>query len=168
MRTIPLTQGKVAIVDDADYNWLSQWKWRAKRRRNIFYAARSACVAEDNKGTEWMHRVILGLRADDKRQCDHRDGNGLNNQRSNLRRCTATQNHQSSRKRMVATSRYKGIYWHRHVRKWHARIGLNKKQMHLGYYDSEIDAARCYDTEAIKNFGDFALTNEMLGLLQEE
>ena len=155
MRTISLTQNKVALVDDADYEWLSQRKWWANQHHSTFYAA---------QGAELMHRAILGLQPGDKRQCDHRDGNGLNNQRSNLRICTQTQNIRSQRKRKNTTSRYKGIYWHCRDCKWCSRIRVNNNLIWLGYFNSEIEAAKVYDAAAIEHHGEFALTNKALEL----
>lgn len=162
MRTIPLTQGKIALVDDSDYEWLNQRKWYAARDRYTFYVLRGArhkCTSEQ------MHRLILGLQPGDKRQCDHIDGNGLNNVRSNLRVCTVTQNQRSSRKLRGGTSKYKGVFWNYANSKWLSAIRTNKERIYLGSFDSEIDAARAYDIAALKYHGDFSVTNEMLGLL---
>ncbi|TET80382.1 hypothetical protein E3J38_05635 [candidate division TA06 bacterium] len=164
MAEILLTQGKVAIVDDADYDWLNQWGWFAHRDRHTFYAVRGVHLAKYRQGIQSMHRLILGLRRGDKRQCDHRDGNGLNNQRANLRRCTRAQNQQSRRNLPLGTSRYKGVCWSNRDRKWRSQIRVNRKWIHLGLFDSEITAARAYDARAIKQFGEFALTNKTLEL----
>lgn len=167
MKQIQLTQEKVALVDDVDYDVLGQYKWHTLQRRHIFYAGRSVTIAKNKRRLERMHRVILGLQPNDKREIDHVDGNGLNNQRENLRRCTVTQNHQSQRKRKVGTSRYKGVRWYPRDCKWYSHIRVNGKGIHIGSFNLETDAARAYDSAAIKNFGDFALTNETLGLLEE-
>lgn len=164
MKKIVLTQGKIALVDDADYDWLNQWKWIASKpaRSRTYYVYHSVLIARAKRyTTEWMHRLILGLQMGDKQQCDHIDHNGLNNQRSNLRVCTKTQNMQSSRKRKRRTSKYKGVCWHRHNRKWYSRICVKKKEIHLGFFDSEIDAAAAYNVAALKHFGDFALLNTL-------
>ena len=165
VKTIPLTQGQVALVDDADYEWLNKWRWKVMRGYHTFYAMRGVCVAKHKWTSEQMHRLILGLQPGDGRQCDHRDGDGLNNQRANLRVCTRTQNGCSSRKRKFGTSRHKGVSWHRRDHKWQSYVRVNKIQIHLGYYQTADEAARAYDAAAKEHYGEFALTNAMLGLL---
>ena len=161
MKQITLTQGKVALVDDDDYVWLNQWKWCAKPGHHTFYAAHYVRVAKYKHRFEKMHRLILGLQESDKQQVDHVDGNGLNNQRSNLRICTITQNNQSRRKRKVGTSKYKGVYWHQRDHKWQSRITVNKKRIQLGCFDSETDAAIAYNRAALKCFGEFVVLNKI-------
>lgn len=165
MKTIGLSQGKVALVDDADYEWLNQWRWSASKAGYTFYAIRKTRTANGAKTSEQMHRLILGLMPGDDRQCDHRDGNGLNNQRSNLRTCTITENNVNSRKRKAGTSSYKGVYRNRNYPKWQSRIRVNGKLIYLGSFESEIEAARIYDLAALQHYGDFALTNKMMGPL---
>lgn len=165
MKQIQLTQDQIALVDDQDYEWLNQWRWYARKGRYTFYAVRHVCVTKGKRRQEQMHRLILELQPDDKRECDHRDGNGLNNRRSNLRICTMAQNQRSRRNQMGCTSRFKGVWWHRGNRNWQSRIGINGKQICLGSFNSETEAAQAYDKAALKHHGDFRLTNEMLGLL---
>jgi len=161
MKKIPLTRGGFALVDNPDYDWLNKHKWYAKKNNGSYtsYAVRGIWMGGGKIRTERMHRTILGLQAGDGRQTDHRDGNGLNNCRSNLRICSHAENKQNSRKRIVATSQYKGVYWHRNANKWQSQIQVNKKNTYLGYFDSETDAALAYNQAALNYFGEFALLN---------
>jgi hypothetical protein len=157
MKKIPLTQGKVALVDNRDFEWLSQWKWypdklNTKRCEVQWRVKRPVW----KKGCTYMHREIakrMGI--PEKYQIDHRDCNGLNNQRSNLRPSSKGQNAANSRKRSGCTSRFKGVYLHRRPGKWMARVC----DIYLGYFDEEEEAGLAYDIAATKLFGDFARLN---------
>jgi hypothetical protein len=92
-------------------------------------------------------------------QVDHEDGNGLNNQRSNLRIASPTQNQGNARRRKDNTSGYKGVSWYRRTNKWKAHIRVDKKLRHLGYFIDLTDAARAYDAAALEHFGEFAHLN---------
>jgi len=150
MKKIPLTQGKFALVDDEDFEYLSQWKWCANKSHNTFYVITN--IYKNGKWTiDMMHRLLL-----DGKQIDHKDGNGLNNQKKNLRACTHQQN-QANRRPTKGTSKYKGVCCRN--KKWQSYIRIDGKRIHLGYFDSEIDAAMSYDRAALQYFGDFARTN---------
>ena len=159
---IILTNGKVALVDPEDYAQLSQYKWRAWKnpRRNVWYAIRSIYFAA-HPGQPWkndtirMHCQILRYFGG----IDHVNHDGLDNRKSNLRPATITQNLQNARKRKGTSSQYKGVYWDTQTNKWKARIHVDKKRLHLGYYIEETDAARAYDEAAKKYFKEFASTN---------
>ena len=169
MRTIPLSQNYVALVDDEDYDRVSRFKWSAAvyRRKDgsawNVYAIRSV-YPKDRKRTERLHRFVLGL-TDPKVLIDHIDHDGLNCQRSNLRICTGAQNGRNQRLCVDSTTRLKGVYFRKRNGTFEAMIRVNGKPKWLGQFDSKYDAARMYDAKAIELFGDFALTNEMLGLL---
>jgi len=111
-----------------------------------------------------MHRVILGITAPEV-EVDHQDNDGLNNQRLNLR-CTSTQNPHNSKMRADNTSGFKGVSKYKPTQKWRAGIMLKGKSINLGYFLTPLEAAKKYDQEALKLFGDFALTNQSLGLLR--
>ena len=159
MKKIPLTQGKVALVDDEDYEWLSRWKWYSlKRRSGIFYVTRNQWNFGTKKSSKiCMHRLIM--KAVGGEIVDHKDGNGLNNQRYNLRFCTGTQNNANSKLQKNSTSRYKGVTSVKYNRKWQSQIQHRYKHIHLGLYNTSEEAARVYDKKAIELFGEFARTN---------
>lgn len=140
MKEIPLTQGMVALVDDEDYEWLDQWKWYAKLVRGIFYAARSIKKENGKPTTVYMHHQLIGKK--EGRRTDHADGDGLNNQRYNLRHVTARQNAQN--KHTPRSSECPGVSWHKRIKKWHAQIVVNGKTNSLGYYTDEYDAYLAY------------------------
>lgn len=152
MKEIPLTQGKATLVDDKDYEWLNQYKWCAHNRHGLCYVVRSL-----NPGTVQMHQLILtpplGY------QCDHIDGNGLNNQRANLRICTNTQNSHNRIVQKGGSSRFKGVCYYKSTGKWRPRIHTNGKHISLGLFTTEIEAAQAYDEAALEYFGEYARLN---------
>ncbi len=160
MKTIPLTQGKFAIVDDEDYQDLIQFKWHAHCHHKNYYAKRAVWI---NKKTsaEQMHRRILGLKAGDGKYGDHINGNGLDNRRSNLRVCTNKENIRNSRRRYDNKSGLKGVWLHKQTGKWVTQIRVNDKSLHVGLFKSKIAAARAYNRAAIKYFGKFAKLNQI-------
>lgn len=144
MKTILLTKGKVALVDDEDYEFLSQWKWSASRHLNTWYAKRTEMVNGRQKCI-YMHRALCS-----GKEIDHRDGNGLNNQKYNLRSVSHSLNcfnHGRSGKSGV-----RGVFWHQG--RWRARICVNYKQYHLGSFDDIEDAREAYNKAAVKFFGE--------------
>jgi len=155
MKEIQLTQGKVALVDDEDFEYLNQFKWNAYKKNNVFYTSRYTGKVNGKHIYIYMHWDVM-----DRKWIDHVDHDGLNNQRSNLRPCTSQQNMMNGRKRNVITSsKFKGVCWFKRKSKWIAFI-KKEKQIHLGYFNNEIEAAKAYNTKAIELFGEFACLNE--------
>lgn len=153
MKTIPLTHGKFTIVDDNDYPLLATHKWRALKSRHTWYAIRSA---PDDSGrhtrTILMHRALLNPLSG--AQTDHVDGDGLNNQRSNLRVATCQQN--GGNRPSYREGKFKGVFFKRGYRRpWIASLCNH----YLGCFSSPEEAAAVYDTAARRLWGDFALTN---------
>ena len=157
MREIQLTRGLKAQVDDEDYEALNQFKWQANEDKYTFYVTRSLKIVNGRRPSLRMHRVVMN--APENMEVDHKDKNGLNNQKYNLRICTKAQNHFCQKPNHNSVSRYKGVWWREDVNKWQAGITPNGKRIHLGYFVSEIEAAKSYDAKAIEVFGKFARIN---------
>lgn len=157
MKKIPLTQGLFTLVDDDDYPYLSQFSWYAKSSGgDTFYAYRSVGSYEKYKKVI-MHREIMN--PPDGLIVDHIDGNGLNNQKSNLRICTHAENMHNRRMNRENTSGYKGVCFAKNMNKWLAQIVVGGKKIKIGYYDDLLEAARAYDVAAVHYFGGFANIN---------
>ncbi len=160
MKQIPLTQGKFALVDDEDYEYLNQFKWLARisPTSSSFYAMRACSRKLKKKSrTIMMHRVLLNV-ADPKTYIDHKDKNGLNNQRNNIRIATHSQN-MINRRFKKGSSKYKGVAWHKATGKWQASIQVDKVTKYLGVHACEEVAARVYDKAAKELHGEFAVYN---------
>lgn len=154
MPEIPLHGGLVAIVDDGD-EWVEQFAWHPwlSGSRRTIYARHGRRRPEGGYENVVMHRLILGT----DQHVDHRDGDGLNNRRSNLRLANHSQNGANAPKRLGTKSRYKGVSTHRD--RWRAQIRVQRKYVHLGMFADEADAARAYDLAALEAFGEFARLN---------
>lgn len=162
LKMIPLTKGYVAIVDAVDYEWLMQWQWCAWVRSNTVYARSNAKRVNGKSRAILMHRLILGV--DSNVDVDHRDGNGLNNVRLNLRPATVQQNVHNRRMHKNNKSGYKGVSWNKEMNKWAASIGINRQRRYLGVFDDVEEAARAYDVAALELHGEFARLNFPAGL----
>lgn len=155
MREISLTQGQVALVDDEDYAALAQFRWSAHKRGKSFYAMRAKPRPEI--GSILMHRVITC--AGDGLSVDHVDGDGLNNQRHNLRVVSHQQNLCNQRKQNNTSSKFKGVCWRHDTRRWMAYITVKGKRHYLGHFKTEKEAGKTYDAAAQQYHGQFARTN---------
>ncbi len=152
MKSIPVGQYLWASVDDDDFERVSQYRWNADFRRHTVYVS--------NNTVGYLHRFVLdavgGL------DIDHRDGNGLNNLRSNLRPCTRAQNlhnGRTNRNGAKKTSKFRGVARLGPYKKWAAYLKVEGKNTYLGSFEKEEDAARAYDTAALKAHGEFARIN---------
>jgi hypothetical protein len=159
MRTIELTQGKVALVDDADWLMVNQHEWRARRSKHerTWYALANGHPKDGRRTTIYMHRLITG--ALPAIHVDHINGNGLDNRRANLRLCEPAANGRNRRKNRNGSSQFKGVNRRKDMGRWRASIGVNGKRLHLGTFGTEDEAASAYDRAAVEHFGDFARLN---------
>jgi hypothetical protein len=157
MREIPLTRNMVAIVDDADYEWLMQWKWSAHWKKST----RSfAAVRNEGGRTVAMHREILGLKFGDPIQGDHDNHDTLDNRRQNLRRANHRQQGFNRRRHRDSGSEFKGVRFHKHTGKYMARIAHGGKELYLGQRDTAKAAyEELYVPAALKYHGEFACLN---------
>jgi hypothetical protein len=165
LKEIPLygkkAAGRVTLASDgSDYALVSQHRWYVTeyRRPNGAvcgpYAATMIKGADGRRTEVRMHNLILGAAG-----VDHRNGDGLDNQRHNLREADQGRNNQNARKRAGTSSRYKGVHKDRRTGKWVAQITIGGRRRHLGVFTEETAAALAYDEAARELFGEFARPN---------
>jgi len=161
-KVIPLTQGKFAIVDADKYEWLNQWKWYASCGKGKCYARRTKRIGkriENKKINIYMHhevlRPLIGF------EIDHISGNALDNRSKNLRICLHAENQRNRTPQKGGTSKHKGVFWNAKYAKWQVQIEKDNKRTYLGRYSDEDKAARAYNHEAVKQFGEYARVNEI-------
>ena len=152
MKNIPLSAKAFAVVDDEDYPILSIHKWQVQKEKTTSYAVRSKQLNGVTKKI-YMHREIIGTPPG--METDHIDGDGLNNQRANLRVVTKRQNrmNRGNRKRHG----YVGVS--KQGCKYRARLKYDYKDFNIGIFDSEVDAAKARDKFAREIFGEYARLN---------
>lgn len=161
MKEIKLTKGKVAFVDDEDFERVNQYRWCYDRG----YAIRSVTIAPNVYKPLFMHRFIMNT--PDNLRTDHRDHNGLNNQKYNLRVCTNSQNLRNSRPYRKSTSRFKGVSIkidHKRYPRYRAAILVDGKRFEKCFpftIEGERNAALWYNEMAVKHFGEFAYLNPL-------
>lgn len=143
----------LVMVDDEDYNYLNQFNWQVDK---------NSCVSTHTNSlldSRLIHRVIMkppvGV------EIDHIDGNRLNNQKSNLRFATSSQNKINRGARKDNCSGYKGVSWHKQRNRWTARIMVNGKYKHLGLFTDILEAAKAYNHNAFKHYGEYAWLNKI-------
>ena len=150
LRHIPRT-----VVDEADYGLVeAAGPWHLSICDGKWYARRPVRGGDGSVRWQGMHTFLTGWPL-----VDHIDGDGLNNRRSNLRPATPSQNNANRRKSRQNTSGFKGVSYYHRTSRWRAYVGVDGKAIHLGYFDTAIDAARAYDAAALEHFGEFARIN---------
>ena len=158
-KEIILTQGKVAIVDNEDYDYLNQFKWYASNKNGKFYVQKKITVSKNKTTCISMHRFIM--KPNKGMVIDHLDGNPLNNKKNNLRICTHAENMRNSKIRINNKSGYKGVSYQENSNNYRASIRFNNIKINIGDFIDPIDAARAYNEAALKYHGEFANLNKI-------
>jgi hypothetical protein len=153
MKEIQLTQGKVAYIDDDDFDRVSKYKWRAYKCRYTYYAITRYEHTPPYSQVS-LHRFLMDC--DKDKVVDHIDGDGLNNQKSNLRIVSIQQNC-SNRINLMKnnTSGYRGVYWKLPHKRWNSCIRFKGKLFYIGNFNTPEEAARAYDKKAKELFGEY-------------
>jgi len=169
MKEIALTQGKIAFVDDEDFDRINAHKWCAFRdsKNGMFRATRGVYLSKGKGKNFSMHREVLGT-TDPKIHVDHIDGNPLNNTKENLRESTPSENLRNrTRKNAANSSGFRGVHhansyvrtstrsWSKPSRKWVAQISINGKRTAIGRFSTAEEAARAFDKAARELYGEF-------------
>lgn len=155
MKEIQLTQGKVAIVDDEDFERLNQYKWQADKNKTGNYYARRVLFRNGKRISLLMHREIMNATND--KMVDHKNGNGLDNRKINLRFCNIEQN-AANQKNPHKDNKLgiKGVCWIKAKRKYKATIVREGVLYHLGYFTKPMEADEAYRKAEKKYSGEFA------------
>lgn len=155
---VTLTKGYEAIIDAADVPLVQHWLWHAhvvKRRDGSIrgvYARRNEFI-DGKKSPIYLHRSLMGRPSEV--EVDHRDGDGLNNRRGNLREATHAENQCNGGLRDDNTSGFRGVYWNQTRGKWYASIGVDGKRLYLGAFEALPDAAAAYAEASARLHGEF-------------
>ena len=149
-KRIKLSQGKYALVDDEDYSRISVFKWRAYKNRNTWYARRS----NGKSAYISMHHAVIEKNV----RTDHKNGNGLDNRKLNLREATRSQN---TANRKHYKNKYHGIDFHKKSGGWRARVCKDQKSYYIGAFKTQQEAFIAYNKKAIELFGEFASLNAL-------
>lgn len=144
-------------MDEADFDWLNQWKWYARKYPRSFYARRNISLGNGKRSAVELHRFIMNAGPND--EVDHRNNNGLDNRRENLRIATIAENRCNKQTYRNNKSGFKGVFKEPECNRWRATIGIHGEIRYLGLFPTAIEAAIRYDQEAIKEFGAFAHLN---------
>ncbi len=182
-------QGKYISVDDNDFDKLNLYRWYLLGKKPNEYACAEMYkisgkyipqikkrwtyrfMQRDNNGQftgkyllprakrVLMHRFIMNAKKD--QMIDHINRNTLDNRKTNLRFCSSTENHANQTIRSDNKSGYKGVVWHKRIKKWQAGITLKRKRMHIGYFIEKLEAAKAYNNKATQLFGEFAKLNHV-------
>ena len=150
------------LYDNEDHEKLSKYKWYVQKiyKRNSLFYVQSKIYKNGRQSNIYMHRLIINCQ--ENKFVDHINHNSLDNRKSNLRVCTQKENRRNSKSNKNSSSKFKGVTWHKRNKKWVSQIRTNKKNIWLGLFENEIDAALVYNGAAKYLFGEFAYLNEVL------
>lgn len=152
------TRGNFEVFfDEEDRDIIDSYTWRikTKKRSQNNYVACNIWI-DEKRTVRYLHQLILP----NVKFVDHINRNSLDNRRCNLREVSRIENYRNAKKRSKkSTSKFKGVYWHKMVKRWYANICIDYKSIYLGCFLLEIDAAKAYNEAAIKYFGEFAVLN---------
>ena len=153
VREVPVSGGRTALIDEADYESIQHWKWSSCRKRHTFAVYRA--VLEQGKSRRiYLSRFIM--QAPSGLFVDHENGDGLDNRRDNLRLCTHTENNRHRcRPQSTNTSGHRGVFWERGAKKWRAQLSVNNRNVHLGMFLTVEDAGNAYRQAAVSRYGEF-------------
>lgn len=159
MKTIPLTLGYFTKVDDEDYEKFAKKRWFAYVNQNYKHIVRAirSEYRDGKRTTIVLAREIMGNPKG--MMVDHKNGDTLDNRKSNLRICNRAENGSNRGKQINNKSGYKGVYWYKYTKKWKAQIKVKGKVMALGYYFNKVDAAKAYNQASLEFHGEFANIN---------
>ena len=158
IRSIALSRGMVATVDEDMFEWLSGWRWYACcPGSRVFYACRN-----EGKGRVYMHRAITAKRGMGPGEVDHINHDGLDNRTANLRIVASSQNKQNTRLRADSTTGYKGVYYNKQRGSFQVYIRAEGRHKYIGAYANAESAAAAYDEAALRFYGEHAFTNRMV------
>lgn len=143
----------LVMVDDEDFDYLNQFYWQVDRYKTVQ-------THKNDTGERLIHRLIM--KPPKGVEIDHIDGNRLNNQKSNLRFATSSQNKINRGARKDNKSGYKGVSWHKQNKNWTARLMINGKYQHLGSFKDISEAVQVYNQSALKHYGEYAWLNKMV------
>ncbi len=150
---VPLTQGKVAVIDALDAETVSEYNWHAKQNGKRLYAFARTVGPSGKVHDIQMHRLLMG--EPDNMDIDHVDGDGLNNRRNNLRLATKSENGRNRGANVTNTSGFKGVSWHKAAGRWLAQITVKRKNKYLGLYNTPEEAHAAYCDASKKYHGEF-------------
>lgn len=160
MKEIKLSHGKVALVDDEDFDRVNQFKWHWYKNGRTIYCIRNICI-NGKRSSQSLHHFILNIQNAklNKIEVDHIFGDGLDNQKHNLRVCSHSENMMNQRSKKNSSSKFVGVWWNKRDNNFQSEIRCNGIRYYLGIYKSEIDAAKAHDNKAKELFGKFANLN---------